>query len=484
MSIKIIKLFNMQIRLFFSIILSTILLQSCTFNNGSKTENTLQTSDSVSQKENFITGQIINKVVNLNDASQNYSLYLPKAYSKKSSWPVIFIFDAHGDGNLPITKYKDLAEEYGFILAGSNNSKNGTSWEESQAIGLKLFSDVESRLSINNQRIYALGFSGGARIANGLLLNNGSIAGVICCGASAPAANSNIERSNYSFIGLVGNEDFNYTEMKKYDMVDLAGHNVKHSLITFEGKHEWPSEKTMEEAFWWLTLNEMRKDIPKKNDALIAKHLEAINNQMQIIQQKKQTIDAYNLCIKTINFYNGLSDLTYYFDIYKSIEKAPEIDKYKKQEEADWKQEEELKQFYIKAIQTQDFTWWKKELVSLNQKTKTEKNKNKVFIYKRTLSYLSLVAYMQASGALKQNEINAADFFCKIYVLVDPTNSEAYYLTASLDIKKGNTNDAINAFKNAINNGFTDISRLQNDSAFIELKKNPEFLKLVEEIKK
>ena len=267
-------------------------------------------------------------------------------------------------------------------------------------------------------------------------------------------------------------------------MVDLAGHNVKHTLITFEGKHEWPSEKTMEEAFWWLTLNEMRKDIPKKNDALIAKHLEAINNQMQIIQQKKQTIDAYNLCIKTINFYNGLSDLTYYFEIYKSIEKAPEIDTYKKQEEADWKQEEELKQFYIKAIQTQDFTWWKKELVSLNQKTKTEKNKNKVFIYKRTLSYLSLVAYMQASGALKQNEINAADFFCKIYVLVDPTNSEAYYLTASLDIKKGNTNDAINAFKNAINNGFTDISRLQNDSAFIELKKNPEFLKLVEEIKK
>ena len=133
----------MQIRLFFSIILSTILLQSCTFNNGSKTENTLQPTDSVTKKENFITGQIINKVVNLNDASQNYSLYLPKAYSKKSSWPVIFIFDAHGDGNLPITKYKDLAEEYGFILAGSNNSKNGTSWEESQAIGLKLFSDVD-----------------------------------------------------------------------------------------------------------------------------------------------------------------------------------------------------------------------------------------------------------------------------------------------------------------------------------------------------
>jgi lactate dehydrogenase-like 2-hydroxyacid dehydrogenase len=38
---------------------------------------------------------------------------------------------------------KELAEKYGYILAGSYNSKNGTSWEESQVILEKLLTDLQ-----------------------------------------------------------------------------------------------------------------------------------------------------------------------------------------------------------------------------------------------------------------------------------------------------------------------------------------------------
>src|SRR5690242_11996182 len=59
----------------------------------------------------------------------SYCLYLPSGYSSSKTFPVIFIFDAHGDGKLPIEKYHALAEEYGFILIGSNNSRNGIQYD-------------------------------------------------------------------------------------------------------------------------------------------------------------------------------------------------------------------------------------------------------------------------------------------------------------------------------------------------------------------
>ena len=51
------------------------------------------------------------------------------------------------------------------------------------------------------------------------------------------------------------------------------------------------------------------------------------------------------LCIQTINFYNGLDPLLNFFETYKSLKNNPEIDKYLKEEEASWKEEEKLKSF-------------------------------------------------------------------------------------------------------------------------------------------
>lgn len=470
----------MLFRLFLTLLLSIIIFQSCSSGSNKRhTPTAVRIKGSIVPKENFPKGEIIEKVVCKNDASQSYSMYLPSGYSTEKQFPIIFAFDSHGTGKLPVSNYKDLAEQYGYIIVGSNNSKNGLAWEESQTIANKLFADVQTRLSVNTQRIYLLGFSGGARVANGIAITNGSIAGVICCGAATPAINSSDPRNNYSFIGIAGNEDFNYTEMRKYDMVDLAGHSVKHTMITFNGKHEWPPKDVMQEAFWWLELNEMRKTKSYKNDSLISQNLQPILKQIKDELQKKQLFDAYYLCVKTIVFYDGLADLSYCLNTYKSLQTNDEIDRQLKLESLSWKKEEDLKQFYVQAFQTQDMAWWQKEIGDLNKKIKTEKDKNTVLMYKRTLGFLSLAAYMQASGALKQNAIPAAGIFCKIYLLVDPTNSEAYYLTASVFAIEGNTGDAIKSLNVAVKNGFIDIQRLQSDPVFSGIKNTKEFENLI-----
>lgn len=461
---------------------SVFILQSCS--SGNDAEKIISdTKDAIPFSEKFHTGEIINKVVCKNDIKQSYALYLPSNYSVEKKYPVIYAFDPHAAGELPVTQYKDLAEKYGYIIIGSNNSKNGTSWEESQSIAEKLFADAGNRLSINTDRIYLLGFSGGARVANTLAITNGSIAGVICCGAAAPLANSNHSRNNYSFLGIVGNEDFNYVEMKKYDMVDIAGYNIKHVLITFDGKHEWPANEVMDEAFWWLALNEMRKNNSAKNDVLISQHLQPELKKIEMFKQKNRVVDAYNLCQKTINFYDGLADLSSCFAYYKSMQDNPEIDNHLKQEEVIWTEEEELKKVYMRAFQTEKFAWWIKNITTVNHKIKTEKDKNKIRMYKRVLGFLSLMAYMQTSGALQQNNLPAAAFFCEIYILVDPQNNEAHYLKAVVLSKKGNNIEAIKSLNLAIVNGYTDIERLENEPAFNEIKNTKEFAGMIKNIK-
>ena len=136
---------------------------------------------------------------------------------------------------------------------------------------------------------------------------------------------------------------------------------------------------------------------------------------------------------------------------------------------------------YRDAIQFKDYPWWSKDISSLNSKIKSAPI-DEALIYKRVLSYLSLVMYMQAAQFIEQRNIPAAVHFSKLYLLVDPTNAEASYLAAELNASQGNEAESIRYLKNAIDNGFIDKARLETDNAFVSLKGNPEFEKIKEKI--
>ena len=87
---------------------------------------------------------------------------------------------------LPVLLYKDLAEKYGFILAGTYNSQNGMAWENSEKAAKAFMKDTRMRLSLDNSRLYTCGFSGGAIVASMVAISEGGIAGVVTCGGSMP----------------------------------------------------------------------------------------------------------------------------------------------------------------------------------------------------------------------------------------------------------------------------------------------------------
>src|ERR1043165_1659033 len=73
-------------------------------------------------------GRIIDDVKCAAEPAQSYALYIPSNYTPGHGWSAIFAFDPRGRGRVPVERFRQAAEMYGYIVAGSNNSRNG-SWE-------------------------------------------------------------------------------------------------------------------------------------------------------------------------------------------------------------------------------------------------------------------------------------------------------------------------------------------------------------------
>src|SRR6476619_1420540 len=129
-------------------------------------------------------GTVHGSVAVASDPSNSYALYLPSAYSPARRWPLLLVFDPFARGEVSVKLFQEAAEKYGFIVAGSNNSRN---FQDPSAAIRALWADVKERYAIDPRRIYTAGLSGGARVASSVALAcKGCIAGVIANGAGLP----------------------------------------------------------------------------------------------------------------------------------------------------------------------------------------------------------------------------------------------------------------------------------------------------------
>jgi poly(3-hydroxybutyrate) depolymerase len=222
--------------------------------------STLLLAISASQGLRLPVGTPIPQVVCAADAAQSYALYLPSNYSEDRAWPVIFGFDPGGRGANPVDRYQAAAEQYGYIVVGSNNSRNGS--VEAAKVVTVLTSDVLSRFRVDSRRVYTAGMSGGARVALGVALGSGAIAGVIASSAGYPDSQPRKTLAFPVFM-TAGTEDFNHLEMRIVDR-DLTS---PHHLAIFEGGHTWLSSQLAMEAVEWMEVQAMKSGAAPRNEA-------------------------------------------------------------------------------------------------------------------------------------------------------------------------------------------------------------------------
>jgi dienelactone hydrolase len=219
------------------------------------------------------TGVVIAEVKCEADPSQSYALYLPRGYTADRPWPVIFAFDPGGRGRNPVDRYQAAAEQYGYIVVGSNNSRNRSS--DTAATVRAMTSDVGSRFNVDPRRVYTAGMSGGARVALSVALGSRGIAGVIASSAGYPDARP---RKTLPFVlfATAGTEDFNHLEMRLLDRALTTPHH----LAIFEGGHVWLSSDLAIEAVEWVELQAMKAGLKPRDDGemdrIFTKRVDAI----------------------------------------------------------------------------------------------------------------------------------------------------------------------------------------------------------------
>ncbi|TFG55175.1 MAG: hypothetical protein E4H35_06315 [Candidatus Aminicenantes bacterium] len=217
--------------------------------------------------QEIVKGKLIEKVACLEEPSQSYALYLPSAFDPGRKWPILFLFDPGARGAAAVEAFRAAAETYGWVLAGSNNSTNGP-MRESATAAWAVWVDALQRLPFDERRVYASGFSGGARVASVFPQVIGrAIAGVVGCGAGLSAGIKTRELKAAAYFGLTGLADFNYGEMKNLDVAfDPSG--VPHRFLFFEGVHAWPDQTSCARAVGWMEVMAMKGGLRPKDEKL------------------------------------------------------------------------------------------------------------------------------------------------------------------------------------------------------------------------
>lgn len=245
-------------------------------------------------------GQVVDNVTCASDAAQSYALYLPRAYTPDREWPVLFAFDPGGRGSTPVERYQAAAERYGWIVAGSNNSRNNSP-EIGRAVAA-MSNDVMSRFRVDERRVYVAGMSGGARVAFSIALGSPvKVAGVIASSAGYP--DEKVRKTlGFPVFATAGTEDFNHLEMRRLD----AALTTPHHLTIFDGGHVWLSSALAVEAVEWMELQAMKQGLKPRDDAEVNRLFEARSAAVPAAGAGK---DAFVALRSIADDFEGLTDV-------------------------------------------------------------------------------------------------------------------------------------------------------------------------------
>jgi len=229
------------------------------------------------------TGQIVDSVECALDHSQHYALYLPSNYTPSRQWSVILAFDSGARGRVPVERYREAAEKYGYIVAGSLNSHNGP-WEPAMDAAKAMTADVKARFTIDPKRMYTAGMSGGARVAMKIAIETKQIAGVFASSAGFP--DQFMPRVPFAVLGSAGTDDFNHLEMYQLDRRMTSAHRV----LYFEGGHTWLPADLATQAVEWMELQAMKSGLRPRDTALLDAWFAARAERINALKDNAETL--------------------------------------------------------------------------------------------------------------------------------------------------------------------------------------------------
>ena len=442
--------------------------------------------------ETLPRGEVVESVAVVDDASQSYALYLPAAYAPEKRWPLLVCFDPLARGRVPVERFRKAAEAHGFVVVGSNNTRNGIDGAAISKYVSALWADAHERLSLDDARVYAAGFSGGARLAIGLAANcRGCVAGVFASGAGLPQNLKPATPLPFALFGAVGFDDFNFVEMRALQKrLDEA--NAPSVFETFDGGHEWPPEEVCEKALAWFRLRAMLEgklgSEEKFVDAQLASRLADAARRFE----RGQYLDAYESYLAVVRDFQGRRDVSAASAAGARLKNSHDLrSELQNEAEAARRQAQatsEIRSLWARRAEGDEQPTPRQDargrLVEWRKKGALAEDSAERRLARRVLFELLIGAYEEANGAVaRRKDYEAASASLELARAVEPKDANLAYNLARLYALGGRKRQALETLEEAIGLGFRDGGRLASDSAFATVSRESRFLKITSSLK-
>lgn len=465
------------------IIFLFLLFTACSGNT--KQEAPLQNQATIpveNSKPRFNAGDLLHRINCAGNSTLSYALYLPKNYVEEKKFPLIIFFDAHGDGTYPLEKYKLLADQYGYILMGSNDSKNGNSPQETGVILEEMVRSARTMLNSDSSRIYAAGFSGGARVAAMLALSPAGLQGLAIAGAGFPA-DQWYNNPPSVIVGIAGNRDMNLRELLNFKPKENL--SSRFQLLRYNGKHEWPPEEVFETAFMAFESYAMR-DKFRPVDQQLLQHIDSRFRQLAAkLNVGGRLIESKLLYEAWMKDLDGMYDYKEVVNNYNGLLSKPQFKMNSNNEQRILMEEDKLRQEYTEAIGTKDTVWWTDKMKNLQNEIAQSKDRQRSEMLQRVQGHISLATYSALSRIMRTNmmDTKSTTYLSAIYRIADSENSESWYLSAMVAAVQSNSSLALSYLEKCASTGFSDVHRVQTEQAFQSLIMSKDFEKILNKMR-
>jgi predicted esterase len=431
------------------------------------------------------TGVILPRVTAMRQPEQSYALYLPSAYSQDKLWPIIYAFDPGARGSVPVELMKEAAERNGYILVGSNNSRNG-SWKIEAEAAEAIIKDTHARLSVDDRRVYFAGFSGGARVAAQIAQVCKCAAGVLLNGAGFHPLAFDSKDAPFVVFAAVGSYDFNYPELVSMDD-ELEKLAYPHFLLPFEGPHQWAPASAMEDALAWFRLQAMKSGREARDDSFIAAQAAKENHRARALEQSGNLYAAWKEYRQAARMLAGLADDAAFRARAEALEKDKAIRDGAKREKLEFEEQAELTREISAGLfelqrnsqnRAEIYNAAEKQLVALRSRAEHEKRQEKLRVIKRVLAGLLVQAMEMGNARLDQKDASHAKDYFELASVADPDSTWALGNLAVARAMEGDrkgTLDALRRAKSKTKDPVRFAEWLKEEPAFAKLRGSPEF---------
>jgi len=417
---------------------------------------------------------------------ENFALYLPSNFEVEKKWPVVFVFDMQGRGKQVLSMFREAAEQQGYILAASNDVQDSLPLSKNILITNRMFNKVFSMFPIKKDRIYTAGFAGGARLASLVPTFIKEVKGVISCGSPIAHIEVLSSKNQFHFLGIVGNEDYNYTSMLNTQR-SLNKLKFPNQVIVFDGGHIWPRSPYIARALEVLTLASMAKGETPREDSFIAETYRTKLGRVSTLIAANKPLMANTLLSQMIDVYRPFKNIDSLKESSKTLRRSMSFKKINRSQKAILFKEQLIKDDFVYYLEEDILTynynnlgWWKYQMEELGKYARSTNILEKQ-MGKRLKSYLNAVIADNSDmiNAEKVVDVEALNFLWMLSTITTPKDHAPYLKIISYNANIEDYGTALFYLEELLKNGYTNKTELYALEHTALLRITPEFNELV-----